>query len=214
MKAKVLSIKGKETREIELNKDVFGIAINQNSIYEAIKNELANKRVGTANTKTRSEVKGSRKKPWRQKGTGRARVGKASSPIWVGGGITFGPRRRSYNYKIPKKLKRLAMRSVLSLKLKDNRLKIIEDFNIETGKTKDLLSILKNLIPDERSIIILGDDDKKMLKRAGSNIPWLNFLAFNRLLAHNLYYSKNILLFESAALKLNNMLNDSRKGKV
>ena len=127
---------------------------------------MANKRVGCASTKGRSEVRGSGAKPWAQKGTGRARAGHKRSPIWVGGGIVFGPKPRSYNFKMPRKMKRLAMRSILSLKNKNERMKIVEDFTIESGKTADITSILKNLVNQERTVVILKDDDA-MIKRAG-----------------------------------------------
>jgi len=109
MDKKVLSIEGKELRSITLDDAVFNIAVSEGAIYHAIRNELANQRIGTAATKTRSEVLGTHKKPWRQKGTGRARSGSKQSPVWVGGGVAFGPRPRDYNYKLPKKVKRLAI---------------------------------------------------------------------------------------------------------
>ncbi len=202
MKAQVLGLDGKEIREIELADEVFNIEVSEGSIYHAIKNELANMRAGTASTKGRSEVKGSGAKPWRQKGTGRARAGHKRSPIWVGGGTVFGPKPRDYSYKLPRKIKRLAIKSILSLKVKENKVKVIEDFTVESGKTKDLVKILKNLVPEERTVIVLKDDDG-MIKRAGRNIPWLGFLAYNRLRAHDLFYCKNLLLLESSVKKLN-----------
>ncbi len=202
MEAKVFSVKGEEIKTIELNDKVFNCEVSDGTIYYAINNELANKRVGCASTKGRSEVRGSGAKPWSQKGTGRARAGHKRSPIWVGGGIVFGPRPRSYNFKMPRKMKRLAMRSILSLKNKNERMKIVEDFTVESGKTADIASILKNLVSQERTVVILKDDDA-MVKRAGRNIPWLTFLSYNRLRAHDLFYGKNVLVMESAAGKLN-----------
>ncbi len=202
MKAQVLSLEGKEIREIELADEVFNIEVSEGSIYHAIRNELANMRVGGASTKSRSEVKGSGAKPWRQKGTGRARAGHKRSPIWVGGGIVFGPKPRDYSYKLPKKIKRLAIKSILSLKAKENKIRVVEDFTIESGKTKELVKVLKNLVPEERTILVLKDDDV-MLKRAGRNIPWLGFLAYNRLRAHDLFYCKNLVLLEGSVKKLN-----------
>lgn len=202
MEHKVFSVKGEEIRTVKLNEAVFGREVSDGSIYNAILNELANKRVGTASSKTRSEVAGSHAKPWRQKGTGRARSGTKQSPVWVGGGIAFGPRPKSFNYSIPKKVKRLAMKSILSLKVKEERLKVVENFTIESGKTKDLAAILDNFGPHERTVVILGSDDA-MVKRAGNNIPWLKFLAFNRLRAHDLFYGKNVIVLEDAVEKLN-----------
>jgi len=202
MEAKVFSVKGEEINTIELNDTVFNCEVSDGTIYYAINNELANKRVGCASTKGRSEVRGSGAKPWSQKGTGRARAGHKRSPIWVGGGIVFGPKPRDYSYKLPRKMKRLAMRSILSLKNKNERMKIVEDFTIESGKTADIVSVLKNLVNQERTVVVLKDDDN-MIKRAGKNLPWLTFLSYNRLRAHDLFYGKNILVMESAAGKLN-----------
>ncbi len=202
MKKKVFSVKGEEIRDINLSNDVFSVEISSGSIYYAINNELANKRVGTACTKTRGEVRGSNAKPYAQKGTGRARAGDFKSPTRVGGGTIFGPKPRDYSYKLPRKMKKAAYRSILSMKAKDDALRIIEDFTVDSGKTKDLVSILKNHIQDERAVLILKDDDK-MLKRAARNIPWLTYLAYNRLNAHTLFYAKKVLVLETAAKNLN-----------
>ena len=202
MNTKVLSIQGEAVREIELADDVFRCEISRGSVYYTIRNELANRRQGTASTKTRAEVKGSGAKPWAQKGTGRARAGHKRSPLWVGGGIIFGPKPRDYSYSTPKKIKRLAMKSILSLKVKDQELRVVEDFTVQSGKTKELVSILGKLGDSKRTVLVLGGDDG-MLKRAGRNIPWLTFLSYNRLRAHDLYYGKNVLVLETAVRKLN-----------
>ena len=203
MEKKVYSVDGKEVKSVELSDSVFAREVSEGSIYNAIRNELANRRVGTACTKGRSEVKGSGAKPWRQKGTGRARSGHKRSPVWVGGGIVFGPKPKDYSYKLPRKVKRLAIKSILSLKAKDDaKFKVVEDFTVESGKTKDLVKVLKNLVSDERTVIILKDDDS-MVKRAGANIANVNILSYNRLNAHDLFYGKNVLVLEGAALKLN-----------
>jgi large subunit ribosomal protein L4 len=202
MKAHVYGLDGAAVREIELSDDVFNREVSEGSIYHAIRNEAANRRVGTASTKDRGEVQGSGKKPWKQKGTGRARAGHKRSPIWVGGGKVFGPKPRDYSYVLPRKVKRLAIKSILSLKNKSEALTVVTDFSVESGKTKDLVTALKKLAPGERTVIILKDDDAK-LRRAGRNVPWLSLLSFNRLEAHDLFYAKKLLLLETAALKLN-----------
>ena len=199
MEKKVYSIDGKELRTIELNDAVFGLPVNEDVIYYAITNELANMRVGTACTKGRAEVNGSNAKPYKQKG---ARRGDKKSPLLIGGGTIFGPKPRDYSYAIPKKAKRLAMKSILSLKAQDeDRLVVIEDFTVETGKTKDLVKILQAFVQDERTVLILKDDDA-MVKRAGRNIPTLSFLTYNRLRAHDLFYGRKVLMLESAAKNL------------
>lgn len=202
MNRTVYSIEGKELRNVELSDAVFGLPMNEDVIWYAINNELANLRLGTASTKDRSEVHGSNAKPFKQKGTGRARRGDKRSPISVGGGVVFGPRPRDFSYSMPKKAKRLAMKTILSLKVQDDRLKIVEDFSVESGKTKELAKILGALGADERTVVVLKDDDA-MVKRAGKNIPWLSFLSYNRLRAHDLFYGRRVIMMESAAKNLN-----------
>jgi large subunit ribosomal protein L4 len=209
MKTKVYTIEGKSVKEIELADDVFGIEVSEGAIYHAIRNELANRRLGTASTKTRKEVHGSNQKPWRQKGTGRARAGDKKSPVWVGGGTVFGPKPRDYGYKMPRKQKQLAMRSLLSLKLKEEKLQVVEDISLPTGKTKDLVNLIKKMSKQERTVIIVNDDDK-MMKRAGANIPWLRLLQYNRLCAHDLFYSRHVLLCEKAANSLNAFYGENK----
>jgi len=210
MEGKVFSVQGKELRTVELSDQVFGLPVNEDVIWYAINNELANLRVGTAQTKTRGEVHGTNRRPYSQKGTGRARQGDVKSPIYVGGGTVFGPHPRDYSYAMPKKAKRLAMKSILSLKAQNSSMKVVEDFTVETGKTKDLAAVLKNLLPQdkaERTVVILKDDDA-LVKRAGRNIPWLHFLSFNRLRAHDLFYGRTVLVMESAVKGLNEFYAD------
>jgi large subunit ribosomal protein L4 len=205
MNCKVYSTGGKEVRSIELADAVFGLPINEDVIWYAINNELANKRLGTASTKDRGEVHGSNAKPYKQKGTGRARRGDKKSPIMVGGGVVFGPRPRDFSYSMPKKAKRLAIKTILSLKVQSETLKIIEDFSIESGKTKDLAAILQNFAGEsasQRTVIVLKDNDAAV-KRAGKNIPWLSFLSYNRLRAHDLFYGRQVIMLETAAKNLN-----------
>jgi large subunit ribosomal protein L4 len=202
MNRTVYSIDGKELRSVELDDAVFGLPVNEDVIWYAIQNELANKRLGTASTRDRGEVHGSNAKPYKQKGTGRARRGDKKSPVIVGGGTVFGPKPRDFSYSIPKKAKRLALKTILSLKVQSDILKIVEDFSVESGKTKDLAGILKNFGADERTVVILKDDDG-MVKRAGANIPWLSFLSYNRLRAHDLFYGRRVIMLETAAKNLN-----------
>lgn len=202
MNSTVYSVDGKELRKIDLDETVFGLPINEDVIWYAINNELANKRQGNASTKDRGEVHGSNAKPYKQKGTGRARRGDKKSPINVGGGVIFGPRPRDFSYSIPKKAKRLAIKSILSLKVQSDTLKIVEDFSVDSGKTKDLAGLLQNFGGPERTVLILKDDDPKV-KRAAANIPWLSYLSYKRLRAHDLFYGRRVLLLETAAKNLN-----------
>lgn len=212
MEKKVYSVDGKELRTITLDDNVFGLPVNEDVIYYAITNELANKRVGTACTKTRSEVHGSNAKPYKQKGTGHARRGDKKSPITRGGGTIFGPKPRDFSYAIPKKAKRLAMKSILSLQAQSDRLTVVEDFTIDSGKTKDLVKILSNFAKDERTVIILKDNDAK-IKQAGRNIPNLYFLSFNRLRAHDLFYGRKVILLEGAAKNLSEFYKTEEEAK-
>jgi large subunit ribosomal protein L4 len=212
MKGTVYSKEGKELRSIELNDAVFGLPLNDDVIWYAINNELANKRLGTASTKGRSEVHGSNARPYKQKGTGRARRGDKKSPLLVGGGTIFGPKPRDFSYSIPKKAKRLAMKTILSLKVQSGILKVVEDFSIESGKTKDLAKLLGSFGDPERTVLILKDDDPKT-KRAAANIPWLSYLSYNRLRAHDLFYGRRVLLLETAAKNLNEFYKENADSK-
>jgi len=158
--------------------------------------------MGTASTKGRAEVHGSNAKPYKQKGTGRARRGDKKSPILVGGGTIFGPKPRDFSYAMPKKAKRQALKSILSLKAQSDTLKIIEDFSIESGKTKDLAKLLNNFEPGLRTVLILKDDDQN-IKQAAANIPWVKYLSYNRLEAHELFYGRQVIMLETAAKNLN-----------
>ena len=201
MEKKVFSVDGKELRTISLDDAVFGLPVNEDVIYYAVTNELANRRVGTACTKGRSEVHGSNAKPYKQKGTGHARRGDKKSPLLAGGGTIFGPKPRDYSYAIPKKEKRLAMKSILSMQAQSDRFTVVEDFTIDSGKTKDLVKILDNFTKGERTVLILKDDDPK-IKQAARNIPSLQFLSYNRLSAHALFYGRKIIALESAVKNL------------
>ena len=212
MEKKVYSVAGKELRTITLDDNVFGLPVNDDVIYYAVTNELANMRLGTACTKTRAEVHGSNAKPYKQKGTGNARRGDKKSPIMVGGGTIFGPKPRDYSYAIPKKAKRLAMKSILSMHAQSDRFTVVEDFTIESGKTKDLVNILSNFANGERTVIILKDNDAK-IKQAGRNIPFLSFLSYNRLRAHDLFYGRKIIILESAVKKLSDFYADKKEAK-
>lgn len=204
MVSKVYGVDGSEAGSIELADEVFNSEVSTGSIYHALRNEAANGRLGTASTKTRNAIRGSNAKPWRQKGTGRARAGHKRSPLWVGGGTIFGPSPRDYSYKLPKRVKRLAFRSLLSQKLQESRLKVVEDFALDSGKTRDLVGILKAFPQDrsDRTVLVVAGEEA-MLKRAGRNLPGVSVLSYNRLLAHELFYAGQVLVLRDAALKLN-----------
>lgn len=208
MEAKVYTIAGKEKGKIKLNDEVFNREVSDGSIYYAVNNELANRRVGTACTKTRAEVNYSNAKPYKQKGTGNARRGDKKSPITVGGGTIFGPRPRDYSYTIPKKMKRLAYKSLLSLGVQEERLVVVEDFTSAEGKTRDLAGIMKAFATENQRTVLVMKDDDVMLRRAARNIPYLRVLAYDKLSAKELLYGRKILVLETAAENLGKFYGD------
>ena len=195
MKVEKYSVDGKVVGDVELNDSVFGNDVNDVLIYELIKAANANLRQGTHSTKERAQVRGGGAKPWRQKGTGRARAGTSRSPIWRGGGTTFGPRPRCYRIDLPKKIKRSAYKSLLSLKAKQGSIKIIEDFNV-SGKTKEMAAIGKNLNLNKG--VLITDSEDSNLKRSIRNIAWFTYNNVKRLSSRDLFYSKELIITESA----------------
>lgn len=165
-KVNLYDMRGAHIGEIELNDNVFGIKPNEAVMYDFVKMQLANKRQGTASTKTRAEVRGGGKKPWRQKGTGRARVGSSRNPVWTGGGVAFGPKPRSYSYRLPKKVRRLAMRSALSSKVIDNNIIIVDDLNFEQIKTKSMVETLSLLKTAPKTLVVTANDEGNVYKSA------------------------------------------------
>jgi len=200
MKVDKYSVDGKVVGQVDLPEEVFGHEINDLLIYELLKASNANLRQGTHKTKERGEVRGGGAKPWRQKGTGRARAGTSRSPIWTGGGIVFGPRPRSYRIDMPKKLKQSAYRSLLSLKAKEGKIKVIEDFTVN-GKTKEVATIGKAL-EISKGVLVTGKDDN-LLKRAIMNLTWFSVNNASRLSGRDIFYSKEIILTEDAIKILN-----------
>jgi large subunit ribosomal protein L4 len=165
----VLDMTGAAAGEIELNDSIFGIEINQNAIHEAIKNYLANQRQGTQSAKTRSEVRGGGKKPYRQKGTGRARQGSTVAPNHVGGGIVFAPKPRDYRYTLPKKVRRLALKSALTSKVVENELIVLDNLSFEEPKTKEMIKVLSSVNAAKKALIVMTEKDINVVKSA-SNI--------------------------------------------
>lgn len=157
---------GTKNGDVELNADIFGIEPNNDVVFEAVVMQRASMRQGTHAVKNRSAVRGGGRKPWRQKGTGRARQGSIRSPQWRGGGIVFGPTPRSYAYSIPKKMRRLALKSVLSQKVLDESLVVVDEFKFETPKTKDFAQSLGNLNVDKKALLVLEEDNESAVLAA------------------------------------------------
>ncbi len=204
MKVDIYNNKGKKlTTKIELNDKVFAVIPNDHSIYLAIKSELASKRQGTSSSKTRAEVRGGGAKPWKQKGTGRARIGSSRNPSRVHGGSAFGPEPRNYNLKVNKKVKLLAKRSVLSSKVKSNSYKIVDNFKVSSIKTKEFSKILDALeLRDEKITIIAGSPDQNLLL-SSRNLSHVNMVSASNMSTYDISNS-NILLFDQSGVEILN----------
>ena len=194
------SIEGKVVGQVDLSDDVFGQEVNDVLVYEFMKAANANLRQGTHATKGRAQVRGGGAKPWRQKGTGRARAGTLRSPIFVGGGTVFGPKPRSYRIDLPKKLKQAAYRSIFSLKVKAGSVMVVEDFAV-AGKTKEAAGIASKLDFAKGLLLVNGDD--ALLKRAFKNIPFLKLNSTERLSGRDIFYAKKLVITESALKSIN-----------
>ena len=169
-KLTLYDMKGKETGSIEVKDEIFGVEINQNAVHDVVKNYLANQRQGTQSAKTRAEVRGGGAKPYRQKGTGRARQGSRVAPNHVGGGVVFAPKPRDYRYSVPKKEKRIAMLSILSSKVAENEIIVIDELSFEGPKTKDMVSFLSAVKAEKKALILTAEKDENVVKSA-ANIP-------------------------------------------
>lgn len=167
---KVLNMEGVETGSLQLNDAVFGIEPNQNAVHAVVKNYLANRRQGTQSAKTRADVRGGGRKPFRQKGTGRHRQGSTTDPSQIGGGIVFAPKPRSYRYSLPKKMRRLAMLSALSSKVLEKEMIVLDELKFKAPKTKDMIKVLENVKAEKKALIVTAEKDINVIKSA-SNIP-------------------------------------------
>ena len=175
----VYNMEGKEVDKIELNDSIFGVEINEHLVHMAVLQQLANKRQGTQKAKTRSEVRGGGRKPWRQKGTGHARHGSTRSPQWTGGGVVFAPTPRDYSFKLNKKEKRAALKSALTSRVVENKFVVVDELKLDEIKTKKFVEVLKNLNV-EKALVVLNDMDEKVIASA-ANIPTVKTTQTNEL---------------------------------
>lgn len=197
---------GKEIGDYDLNDKIFAEDINEHVVHQVVTAQLAAKRRGTASTKTRSEVRGGGRKPWRQKGTGRARHGTIRSPLWVGGGITFGPKPRSYEKNVTKKMKRLALRSILTEKVNSEQLKIIDDLNYDKPKTKQIIKLIEDFNLEGKKVLIVLPEKDKNVYLSARNIPEVNTMVLDAMNAYQLLDNECILIPEKAAHKIEEVL--------
>lgn len=193
MQVPVYNVQGEQVSETELRDDIFGVAVNESLMHQALVRQLANARLGTHKTKTRSEVQGGGRKPWRQKGTGRARQGSIRSPHWRGGGTVFGPTPRSYRQKMPRKMRRQALRSALTVKASDAQVMVLDALDMSEPKTREVLGILENLGVDSSALILLPQRDEVIL-RSVRNLPKVRTLVAQYLNVRDLLKYDYILM--------------------
>ncbi len=209
--AKVHNLKNKEVGSVELSDAVFGVELNEHLIHSAVKNYLQNKRQGTSATKTRGDVRGGGKKPWKQKGTGRARVASIRSPLWKGGGKVHGPQPRDWSTKMPKKMRQGALRSALSERLREENIIIIDDFSIENSKTKSFIEVLTTLGLKEnkkhKKTLIVDSLDNENLILSSRNIQKVKVTNSYGLNVYDLLYHEKLILSKSAVEEINGWLD-------
>ena len=200
----VYNIEGKEVGSIELNDAVFGVEVNEHLVHMAVVNQLANNRQGTQSAKTRSEVSGGGRKPWRQKGTGHARQGSTRSPQWTGGGVVFAPKPRDYSFKMNKKEKRIALLSALSSKVADNKIVVLDAFNLDEVKTKKFAEVMSNLKVDKALVVIEGENKNVVL--SGRNIPTVKVSATNEINTYDVLKYETLVVTKAAVEKFEEVL--------
>lgn len=200
-KIDVYNIEGKKVSDVELKEEIFGIEPNEDVVHSVLINFLANQRQGTQSTKTRSEVSGGGRKPWRQKGTGRARQGSIRAPHWVGGGIALGPKPRSYKYRVNKKERRLAIKSVLSSKVLENKLVVVDSIPFKEIKTKNMVNALTNLKVSGKTLIVLPEKNENVQKSA-RNIEGVKTSLVNTINVYDLLKYSNLVITLDTVKKL------------
>ena len=200
-KLNVLNVSGQNVGEIELSDSIFGVEVNGHVLYEVVKNQLANKRQGTQSAKTRAEVRGGGRKPWKQKGTGRARQGSTRSVQWVGGGVTFAPKPRSYKYTLPKKVRRLAMKSALSSKVQNSEVIVLDALNMDAPKTKEFAQILNNINAAKKALVVIADKNDNVIKSA-RNIEGVQTALVNTMNVYDILKYDSFIITTDAVKKV------------
>lgn len=200
-KVTMLNMAGDNVGELELNDAVFGIEVNEFAVHEVIKNYLANQRQGTQSAKTRGEVRGGGRKPFRQKGTGRGRQGSLTSPSHIGGGVVFAPKPRDYSYTVPKKVKRLALKSALTSKVNDNEIIVLDSLSFEAPKTKEMKKVLENVKAAEKVLIVLAEKDENVI-RSASNLPKVTTTLVSTLNTYDILNATSFVITQDAVKKI------------
>lgn len=202
--ADIYNTNKEKVSQVVLEEKVFGCEVKPHLLYEVVKMQLAKRRAGTASTKNRSQVRGGGKKPWRQKGTGRARAGSIRSPLWKGGGVTFGPLPRNYSYRLNRKVKKLALRTALSIKLKEDKLLILDNFNLPEIKTKAFITTLSRLDIKDAFII---DDNNLHLEKSARNVPFVKVLRPEGLNVYDILRYDKLIITQSCLEKITRTLS-------
>ena len=197
----VYNMEGKEVGTLELNDAVFGVSVNEHLVHLAVLQQLADNRQGTQKAKTRSEVSGGGRKPWRQKGTGHARQGSTRSPQWTGGGVVFAPTPRDYSFKMNKKEKRAALKSVLSDKVATSKLIVLDELKFDEIKTKKFQAVLTNLKVEEKALVVLGEKDDVVIKSA-NNLPFVQTALPNTINVYDVLKAGTLILTKDAVAKI------------
>ena len=200
-KVTMLNMAGAEAGTIELNDAFFGIEPNQNAVHAVVKNYLANQRQGTQSAKTRAEVRGGGRKPFRQKGTGRHRQGSTTDPSQIGGGVVFAPKPRDYRYSLPKKMRRLAMKSALSAKVIENEIIVLDELTFEAPKTKEMVKVLENVKAGKKALIVMAEKDENVVKSA-ANIPGVRTALVGTMNVYEIINHTNFIVTKAAVEKI------------
>lgn len=204
-KVALYNVQGSEVGEIELNDAIFGIEPNESVVHEAVVMQMASWRRGTHCTKSRGEVRGGGRKPWKQKGTGRARVGTIRSPLWRSGAIVFGPKPRSYSYSIPKKKRRLALKSVLSSKVLENEIIVVDSLDFDAPKTKEMVKVLDALKVDKKALVVTADVNENVEKSA-RNIKGITPMSATSMNVYDILVHNKLIITKDAIAKVEEVL--------
>ena len=196
----VYNIEGKEVGKLDLNDTIFGVEINEHLVHAAVVSQLANKRQGTQSAKTRAEVSGGGRKPWRQKGTGRARQGSTRSPQWIGGGVVFAPKPRDYSYSVNKKVRRLALKSVLTTKVNEGNLIVLDALEMNAPKTKDFIAMLSAVNAGKKALVVTAENSPNVVK-SGRNIPGVDITFVNTLNVYDIMRHDSLIITKEAVRK-------------
>ncbi len=200
----VYNSKNEQVGEVTLNDDLFGVEVKTHILHDVVRMQLANRRSGNSSTKTRVEVAGSGAKPWKQKGTGRARAGSRRSPVWRGGGIAFGPKPRDYSYKLPKKVRRLGLKMALSTRLSEDQLKVVDSLDMAEIKTKDFMGVMNNL--EAKNALVIIPDHDETIEKSSRNIPKVKVLPVSGLNVYDILLHEKLILVQTSIEKLEERL--------